>query len=221
MEMKKDMEVKKEIKVKIKELQSTNIYIIDNVFDDELCDKLIDYIDSSNTTRLSFSNKNNVECFSVNNIEQNNVNKFVIENIRKIFELVTGYNNRINVSAQTLFELRKVYGETRLHQDGVFDMPVSINDSPTKIRSVRSLTIVITLNDDFNGGVYHFPNQNVSIKPKKGTAILFPPYYTHPHQVSQIEPGKYRYICSSWGLDDFLANDSLDKWKYKNFSMNL
>ncbi len=215
------MEIKKELEIKLKEIQTSNIYIIDNAFDNELCDKLIDYIDSSNTTRLSFSNKNNVECFSVNNIEQNNINKFVIEKIRKIFEFVTSHNKRINVTAQTLFELRKVYGETRLHQDGVFDMPVSINDSPTKIKSVRSLTIVITLNDDFDGGVYHFPNQNVSIKPKKGTAILFPPYYTHPHEVSQIEPGKYRYICSSWGLDDFLANDSAEKWKYKNFSMNL
>jgi hypothetical protein len=76
------------MEIKLKEIQSTNIstniYIIENAFDNDLCDKLINYIDSSNTTRVSFSNKNNVQCFSVNNIEQNNINKFVIEKIRKI-----------------------------------------------------------------------------------------------------------------------------------------
>jgi hypothetical protein len=78
------------------------------------------------------------------------------------------------------------------------------------------LTIVVSLNDDFEGGVYNFPNQNITIKPKKGTAILFPPYYTHPHGVSAIETGKFRYICSSWALDDFMIDASNNEVKCDN-----
>ena len=37
------------MEIKLKEIQSSNIYIIENAFDNDLCDKLINYIDISNT----------------------------------------------------------------------------------------------------------------------------------------------------------------------------
>lgn len=229
----------------IKEIETTNIFVIDHAFDDDLCDKLIKYIDSTKLKKLSFSNNNNVECYSVVDIEENETHTFVIEKIKELFKSVNHINDKIKIKGQTLFELRKVYGETRIHQDGVFNGDIIQTENNGKTKTVRSLTIVITLNDDFDGGVYNFPNQNVKIKPKKGTAILFPPYYTHPHSVSSIETGKFRYICSSWALDDFMihendksndyaCDDNLDddgndgdddnsdnkqseQWSYKNF----
>jgi hypothetical protein len=229
--------------IHLKELGTSNIYVIDNAFDDELCDKLINYINSTKLKKLSFSNdNNNVECYSVVTIEENETHAFVIEKIKELFKSVSEKNNGIKIKGQTLFELRKVYGETRIHQDGVFNGDIIETENNGKVKAVRSLTIVVSLNNDFEGGVYTFPNQNITIKPKKGTAILFPPYYTHPHGVSAIETGKFRYICSSWALDDFMIRESDDcqscnddnvcnendpivvdddePWFYKNFFMS-
>ena len=183
--------------IHLKELGTTNIYVIDNAFDCELCDKLMKYVDSTKLKKLSFSDTNNVECYSVVDIEENETHAFVIEKIKELFKSVSEKNDKIKIKGQTLFELRKVYGETRIHQDGVFNGDVVQTENNVKVKTVRSLTIVVSLNDDFEGGIYNFPNQNITIKPKKGTAILFPPYYTHPHGVSAIETGKFRYICSS------------------------
>jgi hypothetical protein len=209
----------------IQEIGSTNIYLIENAFDNDLCDQLIHYINTSKLNKLSFSENNNVECYNVANIEKNYTNTLVISKIKDLFNLISEKKN-IKIKGQTLFELRKVYSETRIHKDGVFDTIVETENN-TRIKAVRSLTMVITLNDDFDfkAGVYTFPNQNVSIKPKKGAAILFPPYYTHPHGVSCVHDGKFRYICSSWALDDFMipngngnGNDNQKKsWCYKNF----
>jgi hypothetical protein len=194
--------------VNIKEVGTSNIYIIDDAFDSELCDKLIQYIDSTKLKKLSFSRNNNVQCYSVVNIEENETHSFVIEKIKELLKSVKQKNDRIKIKGQTLFELRKVYGETRIHQDGVFNGDVVLTENNGKVKTVRSLTIVISLNDDFEGGIYTFPNQNITIKPKKGSAILFPPYYTHLHGVSAVETGKFRYICSSWALDDFMIRES-------------
>jgi hypothetical protein len=194
--------------INIKEVGTTNIYVIDDAFNGDLCDKLIEYIDSTKLKKLSFSNNNNVECYSVVDIEKNETHTLVINRIKELFKSVNQINDKIKIKGQTLFELRKVYGETRIHQDGVFNGDIVQTENNGKVKTVRSLTIVITLNDDFEGGIYTFPNQNISIKPKKGAAILFPPYYTHPHAVSAIEPGKFRYICSSWALDDFMIGEN-------------
>lgn len=209
-------------KYNIKEIGSSNIYIIEDAFDQKICNDLIEYINKSELDYLIFSDTNNVQCYNVKNIEVNDMNTGIRNKTEELLMEITKYNNRIKVIGQTMFELRKVYGETRLHQDGIFDIPIEIQEN-IKIKSVRSLTLVITLNDDYEGGLYMFPNQNITIKPKRGTAILFPPYYTHVHSVTRIETGKFRYICSSWGLDEFVKkNDTKDinkkvLWKYKNF----
>jgi hypothetical protein len=190
--------------MQIDEIEKTNIYIIENAFDNNLCDILINYINANNSNLIKyvFAPRNNVENYSVINIEKH-IDIMVKDKMRELFKLVSNYNPDITVVGESQFELRKVYGRTRLHKDGIFDNLFTLSNLQ-KIKSIRSLTMVITLNDDFEGGIYDFPNQNVAFKPKKGTAICFPPYYTHPHSVSQVEQNKYRYICSAWGLDDFL-----------------
>jgi hypothetical protein len=227
--------------INIKEIGTNSIFVIDDAFDCELCDKLIKYINSTKLKKLSFNDNNNVQCYSVEYIEKNERHTFVVERIKELLKSANEKNSSIKIKGQTLFELRKVYGETRIHQDGIFNGDIVETENNGKTKVIRSLTIVITLNDDFEGGIYNFPNQNISIKPKKGTAILFPPYYTHPHGVSAIETGKFRYICSSWALDDFMIRESNDcadcadcddcddneciiaedePWSYKNFFMS-
>jgi predicted 2-oxoglutarate/Fe(II)-dependent dioxygenase YbiX len=89
--------------------------------------------------------------------------------------------------------LRKIYGETRIHSDNIF------SDNTNKdINKIRNMSLIINLNDNYEGGEFYFPIQNYKIKLKKGDIILFPPYWTHPHMVYSPINNTYRYTINTW-----------------------
>ena len=54
------------------------------------------------------------------------------------------------------------------------------------------------LNDDFEGGETIFYPE-MSIRPKKGSVIVFPPYWMFPHEGTPVIAGK-KYIMSTYCL---------------------
>ncbi len=61
----------------------------------------------------------------------------------------------------------------------------------------RDVSIVGYLNDDFDGGELFFDRQSIKVPPKKGGVLVFPAYYTHPHQSLLVTRGR-KYIWQSW-----------------------
>ena len=61
----------------------------------------------------------------------------------------------------------------------------------------RDVSIVGYLNDNFEGGETFFDRQSIKVKPQKGSAIVFPSYYTHPHQSLPVTRGR-KYSWTSW-----------------------
>jgi len=204
----------------ITEYTNANIFVIENVLETDICRDLIKKMNDSENIKLFYSNNNNVECYKIIKFNYENISK-IIE--KKLYDITIAFKKikNINIEGVTNFELRKVYGKTRLHTDGT--CPGDKIQSPITgdiMKLVRSITIVGALNDDYEGGIYNFPIQNVEIKLKAGSFILFPPYWTHPHEVSHIikkdNGNDYRYIVSCWGLDDFLVKDLDDEYKLNN-----
>lgn len=66
------------------------------------------------------------------------------------------------------------------------------NNIPT-----RDVSIVGYLNDNFEGGETFFDRQNIKIKPQAGSVVVFPAYYTHPHQSLPVIRGR-KYAFTSW-----------------------
>jgi hypothetical protein len=148
--------------------------------------------------KIEHGKNSNVESYNVENISNEMINNFLIRTLDHIMQHVLGPLN-IPASGYQSFQLRKVYGYTREHTDGVCPNGV---DNVMKDK-LRSATIIFCLNDDFEGGIYDFPLQRVKFKPNKGSAIIFPPYWTHKHMVTPItqhptSEHKSRYIFSSW-----------------------
>jgi hypothetical protein len=54
------------------------------------------------------------------------------------------------------------------------------------------------LNDDFEGGVLKFPDQNIDIKPQVGMLAVFDGGFNNMHEVSLIESGVRYTIGSFW-----------------------
>ena len=61
----------------------------------------------------------------------------------------------------------------------------------------RDISVVGYLNDDFDGGETYFDRQAIKVKPKAGAVVLFPSYFTHPHQSLPIINGT-KYAFTSW-----------------------
>ena len=65
-----------------------------------------------------------------------------------------------------------------------------------KVFGKRQLSVLIYLNDDYQGGETQFIRQELELKPPKGSLALFPPFYTHPHSSLPITQGTKKILVS-------------------------
>jgi hypothetical protein len=63
--------------------------------------------------------------------------------------------------------------------------------------SSRVISVLMYLNDDYEGGKINFPNSNISLKPKAGSIIFFPSNYIYVHSIDEVTDG-YRYVLPNW-----------------------
>ena len=41
-------------------------------------------------------------------------------------------------------------------------------------------------------------DQDIKVKLKKGSVIIFPPFWTHPHETEDLLNNTYRYTINTW-----------------------
>jgi 2OG-Fe(II) oxygenase superfamily len=165
--------------------------------------KVYSFATNKSSNSLMYSNK-------LNGITMDDITQFTDRThayMRRIKEIMSSINNHIVFDYTSGYNLRKIYGETHLHSDGCLSYS---NETSYRIDGedvedndeeyIRNAAMVFALNDDFEGGEFQFPSQDIQIKMKKGSIIIFPPYYTHPHRVTKVEENKYRYTINTWAL---------------------
>lgn len=71
-------------------------------------------------------------------------------------------------------------------------------DLSSLVTSRRFVAMLFYLNDDFEGGdTIFYPN--TSIRPQKGSVVVFPPYWLFPHEGTPVIKGN-KYIMSTYCL---------------------
>jgi Rps23 Pro-64 3,4-dihydroxylase Tpa1-like proline 4-hydroxylase len=63
--------------------------------------------------------------------------------------------------------------------------------------SARTISPILYLNDDYEGGDIEFVNFNIKIKPEKGMLILFPASYPYMHIAHPVTSGT-KYAIVNW-----------------------
>lgn len=58
----------------------------------------------------------------------------------------------------------------------------------------KTFTMLIYLNDNYDGGEIEFTNHNIKIKPEEGSVIIFPTYSPYMHKSYPVESGN-KYFC--------------------------
>jgi len=182
-------------------IPKNGIFLIENFISENHCSELINIIDNYATYKEKWQENQNVNCdfIHVEDLKDKEL-KEKYDNI--IFNYINYFinmlNNDYNISCtgDSGYCLRKIYGATRFHKDGI-----SVNlfqDRFIPKRKVRNMSVIIALNGDYDGGTFHFPSQKFSIKLKKGQLIAFPPYWTHLHGVESSTNNTFRYTINTW-----------------------
>jgi len=176
----------------------------------KLCDELIkfynDYPENKKST-TKWSELNNVHCrlIELSEVEAKSNDKYFIKKSKKldaeIFKVVgkvVNYmfeNFGIAGGTDSGYCLRKIFGSTRPHTDG---LQSSRQNNIIPINNLRCYSLIIGLNDDYDGGEFYFPYQDFKHKLKKGEIIIFPPYWTHRHLTYPLNNQTYRYTINTW-----------------------
>lgn len=173
------------------------IWVIDNVISQKNCEKIVKIIKDGIKKNIhsieDYGVGRNVCSKTVNSsdVGDEKLSQELTEFIRKKIHFLI--SKKIKTPAFSIlkhcgFQLREISGETLYHTDG-HELEYGI---------VRTHSIIIALNDDYEGGEFYFNEQNFKTRLKAGQAIVFPPFWTHPHGVTAPINGTKRYTINTW-----------------------
>ena len=177
---------------------------IDNVLPDDICDELIKiFEESEHKDRLEkggYPNWTNLFICNHHPRAEQKLHNVYLAVARKYQEWLGEYGLHFN-TRDFRFEgsnVKKYVGGT----DDVYKRHADVADLNT---SQRFVAMLFYLNDDFEGGETIFYPE-MSIKPKKGSVVVFPPYWLFPHEGTPVTKGE-KYIMSTYCLWDYNGQD--------------
>ena len=92
----------------------------------------------------------------------------------------------------------EVGGKFQLHADS--DVWDAAAESWIRLMP-RDYSVIAYLNDEYEGGLLHFPRQKYTLRPKAGMLVAFPSGHLYAHEVQETHAG-IRYCLVSWGIVD-------------------
>ncbi len=167
------------------------IEVFDNVIDIKTCDHLINTFETSKLKEKRNWNKVGVKYSEASLFKEPAFKMYV-----KPFSKLMGQVQNLYSSKYKSFPKDIEYEPPRIKKyepnEGVFDWHC---DAVTKESINRILVMFFYLNDVEEGGYTMF--DNISIKPKAGSVVCFPPTWQYPHKGCTPISGP-KYVISSY-----------------------
>ena len=177
------------------------IYIVKNVFNNKICDEILDEFINSNEwidTLLGSGevNKNIRNCQTIgisfaSIIEKN-------KNIRHALD-----NSIFDGASKCIKEYNSKFSHCKIEEDSGYELlkyPEGcfyIQHTDSFKARPRAISCSFILNDDFEGGEFAFFDRELKYKLEKGDAIMFPSNFMYPHEVMPVTKGT-RYSIVTW-----------------------
>ena len=186
------------------------IFLFDGVLTREECDFLVEMTTKHAVKgRETYGPAANVLADSVNSLEISDAGekkKVCDLTFDKLLSLCKNFKETygIEMGGFSSPTLRKVTGATRQHKDGVV-LEKQVKNGVCLVSELRNMSIIVALNGDYKGGELCFPEQGRTIKLKRGQAVAFPPYWTHPHYTKELKHGTVRYTVNCWTHEKVVA----------------
>ena len=199
----------------------------DNVIDNEWCNNVIDLFEKSKPKSFNTGHKEYTELDIDNLPEIRSEMGLPLQPFKDIKEKF------LELMKTNMNRFMKDVGIDKLHFPPVIDMEnirikkytdngkdqfgehvdVLRSKGPS---SKRFLVFILYLSDVEEGGETSIPRYNLKVKPKQARLLMFPPFWTHPHQGEKVIKGTKYTIMSYLHYGDKLDNllfkgDQLDK----------
>tara|TARA_Y100000401_G_C8295159_1_gene210927 strand:+ start:517 stop:1074 length:558 start_codon:yes stop_codon:yes gene_type:complete len=160
-----------------------------DILSKETCKLLIQHLEANidMAQNCVYTETNNVQCYQLYLDQGSDLDSSVFKGIQKVLKEYCELYPHFHADSDMGYQLRKIYGATRLHVDAVSS-------------KMRNCSIILGLNDDFEDGKFIFPNQQYTTKLGLGEAIIFPVYFMYPHTVEK--PKGFRYTINTWITED-------------------
>lgn len=201
------------------------IWSVENVISDELCeeacrftDKYQKYSDRSHYGRGENTNCRNLVLFEECAHEDSDYRAAHLALLAKIRSaLANVVSTVIEPAIKPLMapifspiQLRKMYGPTRSHFDNV--SPSIVEKDGTQVFAARIVTFIVTLSETTDEIV--FPRQGKTVPLKKGSVVLFPPYWMFEHYTTTSSQDGGRYSLTTW-LNETSAPMSMESISFR------
>lgn len=182
-----------------------HIFTFENVISDDLCNDIVEYMDENQMqmiTRNDYGDGQNVLCRKIElsglkDVKSRELDNRIASSVSVIVRNLckddcNKFLHENNPLADAGYELRQILGPTRNHVDNLGPR-IEVERDNIYIRyRVASLIMCVSDCED----VLTFPIQNKCIPFKRGMAVVFPPYWTHPH--STEFSGTCSYRIQTW-----------------------
>jgi hypothetical protein len=187
---------------------SDNIIVIDKFFSDELCNKIHKFLENNDV--WNDSETSDPESFDFWSGKLSFEHTFVKEEFykelkNKISELISymeqTYDVVIKKTEIGLNFVRWLDGDDQApHGDKENE------DGSLQIGEIRDydLSTIIYINDNFDGGNTYFTQHDISVKPKKGSVLIFPGDKYYIHGVSKVKNGTRYTLPKFWTVTEML-----------------
>lgn len=192
------------------------IGVFENAFPLDVCESIIDYFEWLNNHGIP---KNRQQSEDIEQTLKNDLSfplgiqrpsiYFGHEVTREVCNLNKDYDAQIKFLMQPCYNKyrEKYYFLDQLERHGMIFVKIQKTEPGqgyhlwhaeySKSMPYRILSVLVYLNDVEEGGETEFLFQRKRIKPKAGTAVIFPAYFTHPHR-GNPPLSNNKYILSSW-----------------------
>jgi len=172
----------------------------DNAFDDETIAKIMKIGDGEWETATTMNKEDPTN-------EEVRKTDLIWNNDQWLYDAVWPYmqnantnaNWNLNIDSAESFQLGRYEdgGHYDYHTDGDGIKPIDAPDNKFLHGKARKISMVLWLNEDFEGGEFQFhPSicKDDPIKPTKGTLVFFPSW--HMHKVHPVTKGtRYSLVC--------------------------
>lgn len=200
---------KKNLKITPHQYYNYTLYEIDNILTPKECDIIIELGKARGVETSPVLSYGTESTTQINDKYRNSKHTWFNDNDHPIIKEIAEYTSKISGLPLENQEATQVAyynagGKFDAHYDACVYEDKSFCDKINNNAGQRKMTLLIYLNDDFEGGETEFTVLNLKIKPKKGKGILF--YDTDDnqeiikesmHKGNEIIKGE-KWICTKW-----------------------
>jgi len=162
--------------------------------DSELCDRVVEHITQESvehrwetaTTASGDDGYRVCDTFGMNDVEEPELDAILYNKVNlAVKEYALDYS-------QFHIETDSGYNCLRYHPGGKYEPHIDHGPNHNRVA-----TVIINLNDEYEGGELYFPELQMTYSLKKGDMMIFPSNFMFPHQIKSVKSG-IRYSIVTW-----------------------